>query len=308
MSTSGYLVNVPKLKGRENYDDWAFATSNFMLLEGIDLENLPATLSETETKKAKAKLVMTIDSSLYVHIKNETTVNGVWIKLKTLFDDSGYQRKISLLRTLISIRLKNSESMTAYVSHLVETAQKFKSTGFEIVDVWIGSLLLAGLPEKFSPMIMAIEHSGIAISVDVIKTKLLDMSEEVGTTGTNSAFLSKQRWKGGNTDRRDSFKPQTSMSNDDSSNSKEIKYYNCKKIGHFRNRCPELKSKETLNAFSAAFFNGNFSTEDWYIDSGASAHVTPNRECLLRTRPMDKNKEIVVANQMTVPVISVDDR
>lgn len=310
MSTSGYLVNVPKLKGRENYDDWAFATSNFLLLEGIDLENLSAEMSEAEMKKAKAKLVMTIDSSLYAHIKSETTVIGVWNKLKQLFDDTGYQRKISLLRTLISVRLENCDSMTSYVSQIVETAQKLKGTGFEITDEWIGSLLLAGLSDKFSPMIMAIEHSGIAISADVIKTKLLDMCEEVGTTEKDSAFWSKQqRWKSGNTNR--GVKSHTSTSNSDRNDSassnggKQIKCYNCKKIGHFKNKCTELKTKKTLNAFSAAFFNGNFSTKDWYVDSGASAHMTASRDCLQLNRPVHENKEIVVANQMTVPVVSV---
>ncbi|GBP89744.1 hypothetical protein EVAR_42865_1 [Eumeta japonica] len=115
----GYLVNMPNPKEHENYDDWAFATSNYLLLEGIDLENIPdaAVINETETKKAKAKLVMTIDLSLYAHIKSETTMIG--------------------------------------------TAQKLKGTGFEIADEGIGSLLLAGLPDKFTPMIMAIEYSGI---------------------------------------------------------------------------------------------------------------------------------------------------
>lgn len=102
-----------------------------------------------------------------MHIKNENTVDDLWMKLKQLFDDSGFTRKISLLRTFISIRLDNRESMT---------------------KEWIGSLLLTGLPEKFAPMIMAIEHSGIAISADVIKTKLLDMSCEVGSSDTEIAF------------------------------------------------------------------------------------------------------------------------
>ncbi|OWR55631.1 hypothetical protein KGM_201206 [Danaus plexippus plexippus] len=74
-------------------------------------------------------MVMTIDPSLYVHIKNETTVHNLWAKLKSLFDDSGFTRRISLLRTLISIRLDSSESMTANVTQVVDTAQKLKGTG-----------------------------------------------------------------------------------------------------------------------------------------------------------------------------------
>ncbi|GBP26968.1 Retrovirus-related Pol polyprotein from transposon TNT 1-94 [Eumeta japonica] len=183
MSTN-YLVNVPKLKGRENYDDWCFAAENVLVLEGM-ADNikrpLPATAKEAqiaEDLKAKAKLILTIDASLYVHIKQATTTYSLWQILKNMFDDSGYARKISLLRNLISIRLENCESMTSYVSQIIETAHKLNGTGFEINDQWIGSLMLAGLPEKFSPMIMAIEHSGINISADAIKTKLLDMSAD----------------------------------------------------------------------------------------------------------------------------------
>ncbi|GBP63625.1 hypothetical protein EVAR_54455_1 [Eumeta japonica] len=97
---------------------------------------MPEAMCEADMKKAKAKLVMTIDSSLYALIKNEITVLDVWNKLKQLFDDNGHQRKISLLRTLISIRLESSDSMTSYVSQVVETAQKLKGTDFEAYSVW----------------------------------------------------------------------------------------------------------------------------------------------------------------------------
>lgn len=77
-------------------------------------------------------------------------------KLRALFDDSGFSRKITLLRYLISIKLDICENMTNYVTQIVETSQRLSGTGFAINDVWVGSLLLAGLPEQFMPMIMAI--------------------------------------------------------------------------------------------------------------------------------------------------------
>ncbi|GBP00711.1 hypothetical protein EVAR_76953_1 [Eumeta japonica] len=46
-------------------------------------------------------------------------------------------------------------------------------------------------------MIMAIEHSGIAINSDVIKTKLLDMSSQVGSTESEVALRSKSKGKVG---------------------------------------------------------------------------------------------------------------
>lgn len=125
-------------------------------------------------------MVLSIDCSLFVHIKEAKTTKDLWLKLQRLFDDKGFTRKISLLRNLISIRLENCDSMEAYVTSLIETAQKLKWTGFEINVGWIGTLLLAGLPEKYSPMIMAIEHSGMKLSVDAIKTRLLDMEPATG--------------------------------------------------------------------------------------------------------------------------------
>ncbi|CAF4890073.1 unnamed protein product [Pieris macdunnoughi] len=117
-SSDSYFINVPKLKGRENFDDWAFAARNFLILEGIDIDAILEDLSDAEDRKAKAKLIMTIDPKLYVHIKNETKVKDLWQKLRILFDDSGFTRRISLLRTLISIRLDNyCESMTSCESN-----------------------------------------------------------------------------------------------------------------------------------------------------------------------------------------------
>lgn len=190
-----------------------------------------------------------------------------------MFEDSGYSRRISLLRNLISIRLEDCDSMTSYVSQLMETAQKLQGTGFEINDQWIGSLILAGLPENFEPMIMAIEHSGLNISADAIKTKLLDMSIEVKSEG---AFIAKKHFN----HKYGGLKKQTAHSNNSSGSrmngnrtnpptvnvsdggnncvstkTKIIRCYKCKQIGHFKNQCPHTEKVKT-NAFSVFLTKG----------------------------------------------------
>lgn len=106
--SSNYIVSVPKLKGRENYSEWAFAAENFLILEGtFDYIKGSKPEEAAADAKTKAKLILTIDSSLYVHIKYSKDTKELWEKLKHLFDDSGFTRRIILLRTLISIRLEN---------------------------------------------------------------------------------------------------------------------------------------------------------------------------------------------------------
>lgn len=75
MSTN-YLANVPKLKGRKNYDDWCFAAQNILVLEGMasaiknPLSDTASAIQKEEDAKARVKLILTIDPALYVHIKH----------------------------------------------------------------------------------------------------------------------------------------------------------------------------------------------------------------------------------------------
>lgn len=73
--------------------------------------------------------------------------------------------------------------MIAYVTHIIDTAHKLRGTGFDINEELVGSLLLKDLP---------IEHMGIDISADVIKTKVMHMCDNVGSNESDSTFITSQ--------------------------------------------------------------------------------------------------------------------
>lgn len=75
-------------------------------------------------------------------------------------DVSGLNRRIGLLRTLITTKLDDSQSVD-YVNCIIGTAHKLKEVGMEINNEWIGALMLAGLPESYKPMILGLENSGM---------------------------------------------------------------------------------------------------------------------------------------------------
>ncbi|RLU25147.1 hypothetical protein DMN91_003239 [Ooceraea biroi] len=65
----------------------------------------------------------------------------------------------------------------------------------QVPDVWIGTLLLAGLPDMYRPMIMGLENSGMDIMADLVKTKLLQEVKNckgAKNGSSDAAFYSKK--------------------------------------------------------------------------------------------------------------------
>lgn len=264
MSTS-FLASIEKLRGRDNYSTWKFSIENY-----LDLEDLSKCITDEETDakknaKAKAAINLSIDKVNFVHVKSAKTVKEVWENLKTTFEDKGAVCKVTLMRKIVNTKLESCDSMDVYVSEIMSTAQKLTEVGFEVPDEWLAIFLLSGLNDDYMPMIMAIESTDKKLSSDSIKTKLLQ--ETNSTTNSEKAFFAKGRLN---------------------NKRKEIICYSCRQKGHKSTSCPEKpkksdgkkSQKQEKNgksdevAFSAVFLSGNFRNDEWFMDSGATRHLT----------------------------------
>ncbi len=94
-------MNFEKLKGRENYAKWKFSLESYLELEGYWEAVLGNETDAAKLKKAKAKITLTVDPDLYVHIQQCKSAKEIWETFQKMFDDSGLSRRIGLLRDLI---------------------------------------------------------------------------------------------------------------------------------------------------------------------------------------------------------------
>lgn len=67
------------------------------------------------------------------------------------------------------------------------TSLKVKKTGLNIDDEVVASLMLADLPDEFIPLVMAVENSETKLTIDAVKTLLLQ--ETRLKPGEGSAFF-----------------------------------------------------------------------------------------------------------------------
>jgi len=157
---------------------------------------------DKKIKRARAKIILCIDTVNYVHVQDTATAKETWDKLKSAFEDSGLTRRVGLLKTLTTTKLGNCATVDEYVNSIITTAHKLNGIGFKVDEEWIGSLLLAGLPEEYKPMIMGLESSGTPITGDAVKTKLLQdiKMEKAGKIADSETALhvrtQKSRYKG----------------------------------------------------------------------------------------------------------------
>ncbi|KAL0882308.1 hypothetical protein ABMA27_000825 [Loxostege sticticalis] len=296
MASSNSLALIEKLTGRDNYATWRFAVKTYLQHEELwDCVEYPAgtEIDKKRDTKAKSKIILLVDPVNYVHIQEASTAKEVWENLSRAFDDSGLTRRVGLLRDLCNTTLSGCPNVEEYVSKIMTTAHKLRNIGFHVDDEWLGTMLLSGLPESYMPMIIALESSGIKITSDAVKSKIL---QDVKQTDDNTAFATSQRFQ-----------------NKNKFSSKGPRCYTCNKYGH---KSPQCKSKgkkpqqqhankqatqENNSSYAAVFVAASDYTNAWYIDSGASVHMTKCKD-LLQEVTVPTIKTIKVADGKTLPV------
>lgn len=224
--SNSFLPAIDRLKGQENYDDWKFAVQAYFEHEGLWKSVTGVEESESQLTKAKSKLILLVDPINYVHIKSATTAKDIWNRLSDAFEDSGLTRKVNLLRGLLSTKLIDCSSVEDYVNKIINSAHKLNGVGLTVPEEWIGTILLVGLPDEYKPMIMALENSGIKITGDSIKTKLLQEVKGEMQFGEAAFFARGQAKKQKN---------------------KNFRCFVCDETGHFAKNCPSKKTNNESN-------------------------------------------------------------
>lgn len=301
--------NLEKLKGSENYDSWSFTMKHFLALHKLknciikndkSTEENPIAVEEKDEKldQALSYLVLNVEKSFYPLVKKCETPIVAWNTLRAACEDKGAQHCVGLLHKFVSIRLENHDSMQTYIDELLHIKSKLEDLDFPVGDKWLSGIMLLGLPEEFNSFILGLAGGKMEWTPDQLRLKLLDLNYSGAVN--QSAFLSKNN-RFQQKKKQQGFFP--------------FKCNKCNEKGHKAADCPNKNSNETIKppavknkpnskkAFlTFASNNGmNNKSSDWFIDSGASIHMTPD-EKLIKNRVTTAVNQIIAANNSTMKV------
>jgi transposase InsO family protein len=223
----------------------------------------PDSLNSSEIEKdeqALAVICLHIEPHLFPYVKDARYAKDAWDSLAVIFEDKGVNRRISLLNSLLDEKLEKHSSMHEYVAAVMSHTHKLREIDHGIDDELVAVVLLRGLPDEFKPMRMALEHSGMKLTSENVRQKLLQEEKQCSSTISNndSALATKGKKK---------------------LIQKPVKCFKCGEKGHKKPQCPQLaeqnngrSAKKSLT--TSLSVNDQFDSQCWYIDSGASNHMS----------------------------------
>ena len=211
------------------------------------------------------------------------TFKDIWLSLKDKYEDKNLQNVIFLRRRFLNSKQEAKESIEDYIDRVELLKEELESISNTIIsDEDAIMTILSGISDQYDSFVQCLTVNAKAQIklVDVIKSlkteekRRNEKRQDVKTTENEQAFNTKTKH----------FKKKKFF--------KDIKCYNCDKIGHYASDCKSPQKKTRNNKKVNVNISNNkkedfiFQTSEqdiksrslWLLDSGATNHICCSKE------------------------------
>ncbi|KAI0525208.1 hypothetical protein KFK09_004600 [Dendrobium nobile] len=254
-----------------------------------------------------AALCSTISQTVLPYVIHLDSTSKIWATLETRFQATNRSKVIQLKNELHNISMKTS-TMTQYLTEIKSIVDQIAAAGSVVDTEDVILYILNGLPPPYQAFKTAIRTMITPISLDNLYPLLL--SEEVNIAHDSARInapadpnlaLYSSRGRGKKQQGRsvNNALPSTRSSSD-----KGMICQICHKKGHNATNCwHRLNMQYTPSARNRALA----ATQDppstnWFLDSGASSHLTNSLENLSLENPYTGAENVTIGDGRSIPV------
>jgi len=273
--TKSDFYGIPNLKGPENYMFWK--TKMKMGLMREDMWDVTRTISgfpeESELvpayhkklNQAFATILLKLDEGPLALVEDLESPYLVWKKLGQLYGESGYSARHSALITMFSTTLSSCKNVQDFVEEISKCSKRLDQIDAQL-PTWVRtSLLLHNLGsghEDFVTMVLGMNKENP--DFDLVVQQLYEHDRRKKSTETASTLFHKSR-------------------NSPNTNRPQCKH--CNRQGHTEEKCwkkhphlnPRNKTSTDTELATTLTLSQSQSHSAWYLDSGATKHITNSR-------------------------------
>lgn len=325
------LIKINKLKSVEEWPTWKFQIKVLMIAnecygvaEGTELKPEPlrdganaAAVAEYQKELRKwLKLDGTAQKLIVLHTSEQTLLHVIdcesahqmWNKLKYVFEGKTETNIHLLQQKWFSLTKETTDDMATYIAKVRDIAHKLNLLGEPISEKMIMTKILMTLPPSLNYFSAAWDSTPLVLrTLDNLVTRLMIEETRSSTkeSESNNALVVKNNARG--TD-KELIRKQNRQKR-----TKPGACYKCGKFGHFIKDCRskirenknarELhnsKDKEEALLSGLALSSQQSNNRIWYLDSGATSHMTGQREWLKNFEEFQKPVFVKLGNAVEI--------
>lgn len=266
--------------------------------------------SETERKafrinddKAMAAIGLHIEPNQQIHVEDCNNSYEAWASLEQVHQPINRVRIMQLKKELYHIKMKDDETMSSYVARTKIASANLKQAGSEVKDEDLAYVILAGLPDTYENLNMALASlpDDKFTSTEVIRVLLAEYDRRRSRTDNDvsESMEALQTGKGSKGSKSNKAPNVNTMA------AKAAVCFNCKKPGHYARNCRSKsgnkqtqhynKSKRDLDAFLVSLNTLDFE-ESWILDSGCTHHVCKRKDWFQNFQEIEEETINTAAN------------
>jgi hypothetical protein len=291
--------------------------------------------------KAKRTIFDAVRDHIIPHLTGKAHAYEMWASLCKLYESSNENRKMVLHDRLRGIHMLKDESVTSFLSRYTQIRDELGAVGEVVEPNSLVRQALNSFTKPWGPFVRGIVYRE-ALSAwermwdDFVQEEIRLASEASGQrqqqTGQGEEDLAlwakgkKKVGRGGRQGPKTGGQPQKSGGAESSSGQgrdmSKVKCFVCNKFEHYAGQCSNKKKKKGGTTaiteetdfqtqfqkecvFHACCSSIEFSPHIWYIDSGASSHMTGVREHFSDLRGVEVRIDISLGDNRVVTVAGI---
>lgn len=265
-------------------------------------------ISEWNKKDARAQkvIVTALGSKTIVHVLNCETAHAMWQKLHSIFQQNNESGKQHLQEKFFSLTWNEKNDMATHISEMESLAQQMKNLNVAIDDSTIITRILMTLPHEYKHFASAWDSTpATERTIMNLTSRLVIEESRLNTAGAVSqageALIAKKF---------SSFKKQKPKQKQQKGNC-----FKCGSSKHWKKDCDGSglskgdnnrsgkAEKQNEKAFLSEVSGSTNKEETWYIDSGATDHMSKQRSWFRDYVKLSTPKGITLGNGDSIHAI-----